>query len=68
MSEVRNDQKLPIGTGFFFLNQAVGSVVVVGIVGVVEVTKGEVTVVEGGRANLNSSRKKMLHSINFAIN
>ena len=42
--------------------------VVVGIVGVVEVTKGEVTVVEGGRANLNSSRKKMLHSINFAIN
>ena len=51
-----------------FLNQVVGSVVVVGIVGVVEVTRGEVTVVEGGRANLNSSRKKMLHSINFAIN
>ena len=42
--------------------------VVVGIVGVVEVTRREVTVVERGRANLNSSRKKMLHSINFAIN
>ena len=56
-----------LGRGIF-LNQAVGSVVVVRIGGMVEVTRGEVTVVEGGRANLNSSRKKMLHSINFAIN
>ena len=42
--------------------------VVVRIGGVVEVTGVEVTVVEGGRTNLNSSREKMPHSINFAIN
>ena len=50
------------------INQVVGSVVVVRIGGVVEVTGVEVTVVEGGRANLNRSREKMPHSINFAIN